>query len=184
MPTLLPAETLRDSRIRAWSVCIPLTVVSVLLPWLHRPHLPDPMPVHFDLSGMADRWLPRDAACWHQSLSALLIAVLLLLITAALPRVPARWVNIPHRNVWLSPERRAATLRVLTTFLAWTLAGVQALFIAFWSLARRHALSPAVPITRSFWMLIGLFLLFIGVSSLLLYRHFLILPPDHRSTES
>lgn len=182
--SLLPPHASRNSYVRAWSVCLPVMLLSILLPWAHRARLPDPMPVHFDLHGMADGWLPRDLACWHHSVIALLISLPLLLIMTLLHSTPTRWINLPNRDYWLADQRRGATLRTLKTLLVWLLAASHALLIGLWTLARQQGLTPELPVGRSLWILLAAFLGFILVATTFLHRRFLIIPNASRDSTS
>lgn len=76
--------------------------------WQHG-HLPPRVASHFNAAGKANGWMTRDAQLGWQVGTVTLIAVLLQGIVLLQPRLPRELVNVPNRDFWLSPERRAAT---------------------------------------------------------------------------
>jgi hypothetical protein len=47
------------------------------------------------------------------------VVVLLLVLPALLRRVPTQLINLPNRDYWLAPERRAASLDRVGSWLSW-----------------------------------------------------------------
>ena len=89
------------------------------------PSLPDPMPTHFGAEGSPDAWSSRSA---FVALYALFLGGTVLMFGVLPPilrLLPPRWINLPHREYWLNPERRNETVRRLAdqllTYGAWTL---------------------------------------------------------------
>ena len=76
--------------------------------WQHA-HLPARVASHFDGAGRANGWMSRDAMLGWQLGTVLFIAARFEGIVALQPLLPAEVVNLPHRDYWLAPERRAAT---------------------------------------------------------------------------
>jgi hypothetical protein len=77
---------------------------------------PDIVPVHYGLDGLPDRWGPR--------VEVLLVylgvvgggTALWLTLPAFFRRVPPSMINLPHKEYWLAPERRAAATAKLSTW--------------------------------------------------------------------
>ena len=69
--------------------------------------LPDRIAVHFGAGGMADGWGSNGA----NTLLMAGIQTLMFGMIYGIPRLveilPPRWVNLPYRNYWLDPGRRA-----------------------------------------------------------------------------
>jgi hypothetical protein len=78
--------------------------------------LPPIVATHFAAGGAANGWMSRDG----YTIFALLLTVLLPLVVYAsvgwLPYRFVRFVNLPHRDVWLGPARRAETVAWLRAF--------------------------------------------------------------------
>lgn len=84
--------------------------------WQHE-RLPETVASHFDARGQPDGWMSRNL---HTTLHAgliVFIAVFLEGIARLNRRLPDEYLNIPHRDYWLAPERRAATHAWLVTLL-------------------------------------------------------------------
>lgn len=76
--------------------------------WQHS-RLPTRVASHFNASGQANGWMSRDAQLgWQIGIVAFLAAVFCG-IAYLQPRLPREFVNLPYRDYWLTPERRAAT---------------------------------------------------------------------------
>lgn len=70
---------------------------------------PESVPLHYGPTGVPDRWgKPSELLAVHAGLigigSALFFA-----LPALLGRLPASLVNLPNKDYWLAPERRAET---------------------------------------------------------------------------
>jgi hypothetical protein len=133
--------------------------------------LPGVVATHFDGGGRPNGWMTRGG---YLAFSLAFDVGLPLLVTAAIGLVPRRWprfVNIPNRQHWLAPERRAATLGFLATH-ACSLGCLMTLFGAavHWLILRANATaSPALATAPLLWT-IGAFLAALGVWIYALYR--------------
>lgn len=103
--------------------------------------LPDVMASHFGPSGRPDGWQGKSAffgtfggifgfTCW-----------VLLLIGKLLRHVPASMINVPHREHWLTPERRPEAMARLTRAMDWLAVSVTALLVAVLELVVRANLA-------------------------------------------
>jgi uncharacterized membrane protein len=79
--------------------------------------LPDRMAIHFNASGSADGWGPKD----HFFLTMETVFALLVVLFGALPlllrRLPVSLINMPNKDYWLAPERREQTMGRLVSQL-------------------------------------------------------------------
>ncbi len=72
--------------------------------------LPERVAIHFAWGGTADGWASRlDSILLTLGLYTLLFLTFWL-SPALLRRTPVKWVNLPNRAYWLSPERREVTI--------------------------------------------------------------------------
>jgi len=81
--------------------------------------LPQRMAVHFDIAGNPDGWGGKSGF-----VIAMAVVHLILLASFALPaflmrRLPDEWINMPHKDYWLAPERRAETMAGVERSLLW-----------------------------------------------------------------
>ena len=72
--------------------------------------LPDPVATHFGFGYFANGWMTRDGYLRFMLAFATVLPVVIVAMIGWLPRVFPRGINIPHRDLWLAPERRGATL--------------------------------------------------------------------------
>lgn len=138
--------------------------------------LPARVASHFGADGVANGWSSRESYVWTLivilSLSALTMAGL-----AAIVRItPTNLVNLPHREYWLAPERREATIAAFQSF-GFILAGLTSLlFLAIHLLTVAANESQPAVLSGAVWWLLGAFLAATGGMVFLLYRRFARLP--------
>ncbi len=135
--------------------------------------LPDRVATHFDASGQPNGWMSRSTHLIFIILFGLLFPITLMSVCWAARFLPARLINIPHREYWLAEERRAESV----SYLAWHSVWFGCLAVAFvtglhWSIVISNRRQPVeLPIE---WVL-GIALPFlVGVATwvFVLYRHF------------
>ncbi len=105
--------------------------------------LPDPFPVHVDGAGNPDRWATRESGEWLLlAAMGLTMAAMQIGLALALPRIPLRYWNLPHKRALaaLPAERLRPVVRVaqklvleLSLGMSATLWAVQ---LAMWTTAR------------------------------------------------
>ena len=77
---------------------------------------PDTMAAHFNIQGSPDRFVPK-AEFFRFQVQTLLVVILVSLPFQFLFLVlPPGAINMPQREYWLAPERRAGTLGRLNSF--------------------------------------------------------------------
>lgn len=81
--------------------------------------LPAKVACHFDNHGQPNGWMSRRADAEILSVVALLVPALVIGTMGAADRIPLSFINLPHREYWLSPERRRAVLSVLRRYALW-----------------------------------------------------------------
>jgi uncharacterized membrane protein len=117
-------------------VAAPVVVlVALLAGWAvdtarNLARLPGRIAVHFGASGAADGWMtPRQFALMDAFILA--VVVLVMLAGALSTRfLPARMINVPHRQHWFAPERARASRDRLLRHMLWFCCLVVA-FVAF-----------------------------------------------------
>ncbi len=99
---------------QAWTVyLISLLVAAMHLTWA-RNVLPAEVASHFVASGAADGWSSRDGFILGYGAVMAFTALIFAGLARLFPRLPSSAFNVPHRDYWLAPERRAATLAAVT----------------------------------------------------------------------
>lgn len=77
---------------------------------------PDQMAAHFNAQGLPDRFAPRAEVFGSQVQTLLVVVLVSLGIQLLFFMIPPGLLNLPHRDYWLAPERRAETLGRLRSF--------------------------------------------------------------------
>lgn len=96
---------------------------GAVLVWLAAT-LPNRVPLHFDSSGDADSWGSRAEALLLWTFLGLVMLVGGALLARFATGGSGAWLNLPHKDYWLAPERRTAFRRRfegdMLGFVAWT----------------------------------------------------------------
>lgn len=135
--------------------------------------LPERVASHFGAGNLANGWMTRGGYLVFMLVFALLLPVVVVAVVGWLPRRAPGAVNIPHRDHWMAPGRRAATLAILASHACW-LGCLLALFIAgihFAILEANAAVPPRLP-ADLFWTLLAGFLAAVALWIGALYLRF------------
>jgi uncharacterized membrane protein len=96
----------------------PLFAGALLLAFAHLaiyyPRLPQTVASHFDNRGNADGWSSKTLYASFLAVVYLVIAALFLGVKVSMSRFPARLLNVPNRDYWLSPQREQRTRTALS----------------------------------------------------------------------
>jgi uncharacterized membrane protein len=87
-----------------------LWMVSLLQNAYYWKQLPDRVATHFNGAGQADGWMHRDQATLMMIGFQTLMPLMFIGIAYTIYFIPASLINIPHREYWLSGDRREASL--------------------------------------------------------------------------
>lgn len=150
-----------------------LIVCAAAFTWLINHRLPDPLASHFDADGEPDGFMPR--ALYIAIMMAVTVIVPLFIATLtrfALSRAGAR-INLPNRDYWLAPERRAETIGFLTR-QATQFAALLVLFMCWaqWLAARANSTTPQSLDSGLFFAGLGVFMACVILGIVRLMRRF------------
>ena len=90
--------------------------------------LPEKVASHFDLAGHANGWMSRDGCIGFTIGLGILMPAFIVGIMAGAGKIPISFINLPHRDYWLAPERRKPALAVLLRYSLW-FASLNILFV-------------------------------------------------------
>lgn len=152
-----------------------LVVLSIAQLAYYNSILPDQIVSHFNLKGEADNWSnKRDVLFGHLGL-ILFFASMFLFTSWITFKLPDSFVNLPHKNYWLAPERRKQSLDSIATFLVWIGNVVIIFFMVIVNLSYQVSLDANQKSTN-FWFALIIFLATIGYMIYLLFRRFHSIP--------
>ena len=90
--------------------------------------LPERVASHFNGAGKVDGWISRSGLLGFTAGEGMLLAVLL--ATPVWVGAAPGLMNMPHRDYWMAPERRQATVARLGAWMSWLAAGVAVVMVA------------------------------------------------------
>ncbi len=141
-------------------VIVILVLLAALQAVHYGPLLPDPVPTHFERNGEPSEWTPKTQYLLVNYASIAALAALFFWLPGSIRRVPDDWVNMPRKDYWLAPERRAETMDALQRQMEWLGAATIALLVGITQLTIEAALSGRPLDSQAFWLLPGAYLLF------------------------
>ena len=114
--------------------------------------LPARLASHFNASGAADGWMDRGTFIASWIATVVFLNVLVIGICWSIRFLPDSMFNLPHRDYWLSPTQRPATVRALLEFGFGLAFGVTLLFGALFdqTLKANQIQPPHLP--PQFWL--------------------------------
>jgi hypothetical protein len=148
--------------------------------WWTSGALPAVVASHFGAGGSANGFMPRGQFVAFMLALVLVVPPLIYFIGRLASRLPAQWLNLPNKQYWLAPERRAATLESLGKFGVWAAyATLGVLCLAHWLVVQanlerppRLEQAPLVGVLAAFFVA-----LFAGMV-VVLHRFFRVPPAD------
>lgn len=143
--------------------------VRVALVW---DRLPAVMASHYGASGAPNGWMSR--AQFFAFMAAVAGGTTLLFAASGflLRRIPTSLINLPNREHWLAPERRAATLDRLSGWMGWFGVGLTAFLAVVTELVVRANLAQSGLSSGPFLVALAGFGLFTVWSLVTLFRQF------------
>lgn len=157
----------------AFLICIGCLVAAILQLDHYLPLLPERMAIRFDLDGKPNGWMGKDGfAIYYFCLLSFVMGVFIL-VGLLVAKLPPRLFNIPHRDYWMAPERRAESLRYLKEFHLWAGAFGGIFIVAMMEMIFKINLSPSPMLdNRVFYTALGFFSFSVLAGVLLAYWRF------------
>lgn len=111
--------------------------------WIrYYPLMPEKMATHFGAGGEANGWMGRDEfLLFFCGLCAFLMAMMLLM-PKLIGLFPDSMINMPNKEYWLAPERRASSMALIGAHMAWLAVLVLGLMMAILHLTFQANLMP------------------------------------------
>jgi signal transduction histidine kinase len=156
-----------------WVLGMLITAFLILLA-LSAGFLPPHVASHFNFYGDADGWMARETMLLLMGAVGAGLPLFIVASVFLTQFLPNSVINLPNRDYWLSPERRASTHRWLLSSAQWMACLIVLLMMALHVLVvcanrqpRPHLFSPAA------YALLGFFVLAEFTWLVVLVRHFL-----------
>ena len=136
--------------------------------------LPAKVASHFDIEGRPNGWMGRDTCVGFTLGLGILMPAFIVGMMAGAGKIPVSFINLPHREYWLAPERRQAALKILLRFSLW-FACVNVLFVTglHWLIVEANRGGPGPHLSGlGIALVAGGFLAGTGIWVVFLLRHF------------
>jgi uncharacterized membrane protein len=159
---------MRTSRI----VIAILIVGFVIQAAMFYPSLPETMAAHFDAAGQANNWTSKPVFFLLEGIILLVIIFEFSVVPLIIEKTPEAKLNLPNKEYWLAPERRAGTYLVFRQFFEWFSVLLLLLFIIVNQLVFNANLRHEDLNATAIWIVIVTFILFVIVSVAKLLRSF------------
>lgn len=162
-----------DSRLPKLILALLVLYAVVHFSYLY-PQLPSVMASHFNARGAVNGWQTKQAFFGVFAMVGVLAIVVGFVIPRIIFALPLQLINLPNKNYWLAPERRAETTEFLSAYFAWFGCALYLLLIFVFDYAIQFNLHPEKPPSsaRMWYVLIG-FLLFNSLFSVRMLAKFL-----------
>ena len=149
-----------------------LVVAAVLHMIYYYPLLPDRVASHFDAYGRPNGCSSKAVFFSIYAGVVALMAVLQTVTRLSFKRMPVSLVNLPNKDYWLSPERRAGSMAVLMKYMAGFWSATLLFLIGTMHLAIRANLGWTQGLGDWFFVLLAGYILFTVGWSVSLIRRF------------
>lgn len=137
----------------------------------YYPNLPAEMASHFGANGEPDDWMSKEI---YFVLLAVVLGLIVLEFTFLpflIEKMPLSLINMPNKEYWFAPERRAETIEIFRHFFEWFSAALLGLFISINQLVIRANLTGE-SLSSNSWLILGAFLIFVVVWLIKFVRRF------------
>jgi serine/threonine-protein kinase len=135
--------------------------------------LPERVAIHFGASGQPNGWMSRSTHLLLMGALGMGLPLISVIIALVIRLTPARFINLPNRDYWLSPERQSQTCIYISRQLIW-LACLEVVFFAGiqFLIVEANQMAPAQLPMEMFLSLIGGFLVAVALWIIVFIRHF------------
>ncbi|MEO8275059.1 MAG: DUF1648 domain-containing protein [Thermoanaerobaculia bacterium] len=157
---------------RARNFLIALMATALFILWRSQ-SLPERVASHFDFQGVADGFIARRALVVLLLALAMFGPSILFAVGTFALKLPDSLINLPNKEYWLAPERRAGSLAFFQRVLdRMTLSLLLLLVLLFEEVVRANRREPPRLDEAYFYVGLGAFLLFQAVEVIRLRRRF------------
>lgn len=128
---------------------------------------------HFGRSGMANGWMSNQANLVISCVALIINSMIFLSVPLVFKHVPVRYISFPNKSYWLSPERKAESIYLMTQWVVFFGVVTNLLLIAvFHMVYLANHNNPARMNEQGFVGLLGIYFVVLILWLILLYRRF------------
>ncbi len=149
-----------------------LILIAVMQVGHFYPLMPERMASHFNASGKADGWMTKEGFFGFYVGVLVLMALVFIFIPKFMLKIPDSMINLPNRDYWLAPERRAQTGEMIESYMNAAGNAVIALLLCVFHLAFSANLDAGGRLPQSTWILLAAFMIFMSVWTIRFLRAF------------
>lgn len=137
----------------------------------YYPQLPERIASHFNASGEADGWMSKSAFIVFETGLLTFILGVFFCVSYFMPKLPNGLINLPNKDYWLAPERRAETFRIMRGKMETFQIPLLLLLISINQLTVRANLNGE-NLSPVSWLVLGAFLIYTAVWAFNLNKNF------------
>jgi uncharacterized membrane protein len=140
--------------------------------------LPPRVASEFDLLGNPKSWMPKGTFVIFNVCLLILLPAFLLSVAWICTKLPKWMIDMPNKDYWLAPERKAQTAATLFLFILWLTDGLELFLTALVGLVYRANMGHAEAMRLAPDIFLVCFLTFIAVWIVCFYAKFKKIPPS------
>lgn len=155
------------------SLFFAIAVVAVAQCVHDFPLLPERVASHFGPSGMPNGWMTKSQFLTIYAVMILPALAVEFWVARRIAKTPGARINLPNKEYWMAPERRASTVAYFESFFAWYGCAFLLLLVFVMGLALRANLAPSPQLpTGPTVVALGAFVLFNIAAIVAMYHRF------------
>ncbi len=159
------------------SILLLLLALNIGLSGYYFAVLPARVASEFDLSGEPKSWMAKGAFVIFNITLLILLPIFLLSLGWICTKLPKWMIDLPHKDYWLAPERKAQTAASIFRFMIWLAVGIELFLTALVGLVYRANLGHPEIMRQTPYYLLGCFVAFMAGWIIRFYGKFRKAPP-------
>lgn len=143
-----------------------ISAICVIHAFHYYPLLPNQVPSNFKMSGQPQSWTQKTEFMIVYLATVGVVALFFPILGLLLGKMPPKWINLPNKEYWLSPERKQETLDYMAWSTTWMGSGTLLFVMLMFDGCFQAALNPGNTTGNSITGALvggGLYLLFLTV---------------------
>lgn len=136
------------------------------------PILPATVASHFNANGVADNWMPKESFLIFEAVIFVIVIGHFWFVPYLIEKMPDSLINLPNKQFWLAPERRAETFDIFRNYFRWFSVGVLFLLLLINQQVYRANLMHRNLSATVTWLIIAGFVIFTIVWMIKFIRQF------------